>query len=897
MKTKREFFKKVVVFLLIIILLFSQQLFTAQANIPSPSQVITSTYYGGNGNDDIKGMTFASDGIVVVGAFNGTNPPVNTTIRTPLGTSVATGTKGFIAKFGLDGKSVQWFAPLPPNTLIPAEVVVDSQNAIYVTGLGYNGLVPLIAGFFPFQGAPDSTSDPFVAKFSADGATMLWGTFQTGGDDSKFEANNIALANGNQPVITGVGGNAGFVAKFSADGKSRVFYNAISNAGNSSGKIYDVAVNPVDFAVYVAGYFQLEANLQAPYLIAYNTNGVELWRNYAAKVDGETADSRARAVTVSKDGTSVFAALTADGGTTVLRRDPKAPYNNLNLTGAYQNSYGSGGGPASSFIGKYAADSGNFQDATFFHGTLSDGKTNSTTVTDIVVDVNGRVFVTGSTAFGLKMTSGAIRTAYTAFEGFLSVFSGDLSSLIYSTHLGSTGDDSGAAIALKIDAVAVGGKTNGTDFSTFAPVQAGSGGMQDGFLAVFSLPGSITPVTPGFFHTVTPERLYNSGNGAGAMSLNEVRSIKATGNAGVPNGATAILANLTAYNTTTGGYLAAFPSGTPVPFVSSLNWFRAGQQIANFALISLNASGSFDVTLGGPPGAKADIIVDIFGYVDGNATDGGILKTVTAVRLYDSRPTGNGIFGKEGEFTPGVKRSIQVTGGSSGVPTGVKAAVVNLTVAKGTLGGFFALYPSNLAQAPAVSSVNWRAVDNLNAVVGPADVANLAIVPLSPDGKLMLEMGGRPGSTAQAIVDVLGYIANDDGSGGKYAPVLPARLYDSRPNQPTTFGGAFNEQPLKNTQTRTTTVAGNLSVPIGVKAAVVRITRVFADDTAAGGNMVMFPGGSNPPSVSSVNFTFNPIRQVTGNLGIVTLSSDGKLTTRLDGANSHYILDLLGYIN
>jgi hypothetical protein len=894
-KINRDSFYIFFITLLILTLVFGNQLLTAQA-VPSPSQVITGTYYGGSGTDDIKGIAYAGDGIVVVGSFGGTNPPVNTTVRNPLGASVAAGTKGFVAKFGLDGKSLQWLAPFPPNTAIPAEVAVDSQNNIYLTGIASSGFAPLIAGFAPFQPNPDGTNDPFVAKLSADGSTLLWGTFQIGGDDGKFETNHIALASGNQPVITGTGGNAGFVAKFSADGKNRLFYTTMTNPGNPAGRVYDMAVNPVNDAVYVAGYFQIESQLQAPYLIAYNGSGTEIWRNYAVKVSGETADSRARAVTVSPDGLSVYAALTADGGTTVLRRDPKAPYNLLTLTGAYQNSYGSGGGANSSFIGKYAADSGNFQDATFFHAVLSDGKTNSTTISEIAVEANGQVAVTGSTAFGLKMTSGAIRTAYTAYEGFLTVLDAQLSRLDYSTHLGSSGDDTGTGVAVKSGKISVSGRTGGSDFSVFSPLQGSSGGGQDGFLAVFSMPGSATPVAPGYFHTVTPARLYNTGDGAGAISLGQIRNLKATGNAGIPNGATAILANLTAYNTTTGGYLTAFPSSTPVPFVSSLNWFRAGQQVANFAIIGLNASGSFDITLGGPGGAKADVIVDIFGYVDGNASGGGIFKPVNAVRLYDSRPTGTGILGKDGAFAPGVKRPVQVAG-NAGVPGGAKAAVVNLTVATGTLGGYFSLYPGDLAQAPIVSSANWRAADGFNNSVGPADVANLAIVPLSSDGRLMLEMGGRAGSTAHAIIDVLGYIADDDGSGGKYAPVTPARLYDSRPNQPTTFGGAFNEQPLQNTQTRTTTIAGNLDVPVGVKAAVVRITRVFVDDTAAGGNLVMYPGGGAVPNVSSVNFTFNPIRQVSGNLGIVTLSVDGKLTTRLSGATSHYVLDLLGYIS
>ena len=84
------------------------------------------------------------------------------------------------------------------------------------------------------------------------------------------------------------------------------------------------------------------------------------------------------------------------------------------------------------------------------------------------------------------------------------------------------------------------------------------------------------------------------------------------GRGGVPAGATAVIANLTATNTTSWGFLSAWPAGAPQPASSNLN-FLGGQSVPNLVMLKLGAGGQLSIANG--PGS-AHVIVDVMGYVN-----------------------------------------------------------------------------------------------------------------------------------------------------------------------------------------------------------------------------------------------------------------------------------------
>jgi hypothetical protein len=119
----------------------------------------------------------------------------------------------------------------------------------------------------------------------------------------------------------------------------------------------------------------------------------------------------------------------------------------------------------------------------------------------------------------------------------------------------------------------------------------------------------------------TPQRAYSSTDvGSGApLNQGETRTIQiASAVAGVPSNALAIVANLTVHSTISGGYLTAYPAGTPQPATSSINWSGTGLSIANGATIGLGPNGAIAIfaDAGVPAGSPAThVIVDVAGYV------------------------------------------------------------------------------------------------------------------------------------------------------------------------------------------------------------------------------------------------------------------------------------------
>ncbi len=154
-----------------------------------------------------------------------------------------------------------------------------------------------------------------------------------------------------------------------------------------------------------------------------------------------------------------------------------------------------------------------------------------------------------------------------------------------------------------------------------AVVKVGAGGRINLLMAeasadvIVDVLGSFGP-NGGKVTTITPERLVDSRSGAGTLARpfgdGEVRNVAIAGRGSVPANATAVIANLTATNTTAWGFLSAWPAGAPQPTSSNLN-FLAGQSVPNLVMLKLGAGGSLSIANG--PGS-ANVILDVMGYVN-----------------------------------------------------------------------------------------------------------------------------------------------------------------------------------------------------------------------------------------------------------------------------------------
>jgi hypothetical protein len=237
------------------------------------------------------------------------------------------------------------------------------------------------------------------------------------------------------------------------------------------------------------------------------------------------------------------------------------------------------------------------------------------------------------------------------------------------------------------------------------------------------------------FQPVVPVRVVDTRGGLGGPTFQaaESRDIDLS-KAGVPAGASAVVANVTATNAAAATYVTAWPSGGAMPTASNLN-VVPGQTVPNMVTVGLGANGH--ISLFNFAGTT-DLVVDVAGWY----TSG--FHAVTPARIADTR---NGQCGVR--LGPGETRQVAVTG-QAGVPADTAGAVaLNVTIVNPTANTYLTVWPSGTPQPTA---------SNLNALVGT--VPNMVTSGIGADGRVSVY---NFAGTADVIIDVAGWF---DGSGG-----------------------------------------------------------------------------------------------------------------------------------
>ncbi|MEV0410788.1 hypothetical protein AB0I68_08245 [Streptomyces sp. NPDC050448] len=236
-------------------------------------------------------------------------------------------------------------------------------------------------------------------------------------------------------------------------------------------------------------------------------------------------------------------------------------------------------------------------------------------------------------------------------------------------------------------------------------------------------------------------------------------------------------------------------------------------------------------------------------------------------RLLDTR---NGTGATQAKVAPYTSAHLKV-GGNGGIPAGVTAVVLNVTVTDTTSGGHVTAFADG-DDKPTTSNVNF---------VPGQTVPNLVIVPVGENGYVNLYNGGW--ESVDLIADVTGYFTQTSSSG--YTPLAPKRFVDTRNGTGTTMGqlagyGSFSTQ-----------ITGLGNVPAaGVTAVALNVT---VTNPKSDGHLTVYPGGQQAPTASNVNFTTG---QTIANSVIVPVGPDGKISVRNGGWNpADVIVDVVGY--
>jgi hypothetical protein len=283
--------------------------------------------------------------------------------------------------------------------------------------------------------------------------------------------------------------------------------------------------------------------------------------------------------------------------------------------------------------------------------------------------------------------------------------------------------------------------------------------------------------------------------------------------------------------------------------------------------------GTYPVTL---------TVTDLFGQTASTSvevtTAGSDYTAYGPTRLLDTR-SGIGAPTSPVPANGTVKIQVGGYGGSGGIPQGVTAVVLNITVTDAHGSGFITAYDDGDPNGiPSVSNVNYQPNQT---------VPNLAIVPVGVDGKVDLTNGGGLAGNVDLIADVTGYFTESAASG--YTSLTPDRLVDTRNGT-----GAPKAQVGQN---------GKIAVQIagadggqlpasGINAVALNVT---VTDTNGDGFLTAYQDGSPLPNASNVNYGKG---QTIANSVIVPVGSDGEIDITNSGGQAKgvdIVVDVVGY--
>ena len=242
-------------------------------------------------------------------------------------------------------------------------------------------------------------------------------------------------------------------------------------------------------------------------------------------------------------------------------------------------------------------------------------------------------------------------------------------------------------------------------------------------------------------------------------------------------------------------------------------------------------------------------------------------QALTPARILDTR-TGAGA--PRAPVGPGGQIDVPVTG-VGGVPTsGVAAVVLNVTATDVTAAeSFLTVFPTG-APRPLASSLNMLAGQT---------VPNLVVARVGAGGKVSIY--NNAGTTA-VVADVQGWYGVP-GAGGRYTPVAPARVLDTRNGTGGTVGKVAGGTSID------LDVRGVGGLPSTVGAVVLNVTATELD----GGDsfVTVYPAGVSRPLASNLNVTPG---QSVPNL-VVTATGDGRVTLYNNSGALHLIADVQGW--
>lgn len=372
------------------------------------SSLVYSTFLGGSGDDDSKGLFVDGAGSAyVTGNTRSSGYPVTVGAYDAF---YAAG-EAFVTKLSASGSSLLYSTFLGGTSEEWAyDVFADAAGNAYITGVTGSFNYPVTPGAYDttFNGGKDG----FVTKLSASGSSLLYSTFIGGSsafDEDRFEdsfvdaAGNVYVTgftgSSDYPVTAGAydttynGGWDAFVTKLSSSGSSLLYSTLFGGIGNdrATGVFVDDAGN-----AYITG----QAGTGYPVTPgAYDTtlDGGAFVTKLAA-----SGSSLAYSTFIGSSGVPM-GVFVDDVGNAHIAGSLNSPGHPV-TEGAYDTTYN---GLYDGFVTKLSATGSSLLYSTFLGSARDDS------IRDLSLDETGIVYLTGyTTSAGFPVTVGAYDTTH-----------------------------------------------------------------------------------------------------------------------------------------------------------------------------------------------------------------------------------------------------------------------------------------------------------------------------------------------------------------------------------------------------------------------------------------------------------------------------------------------------
>jgi hypothetical protein len=394
-----------------------QDAFVSKINAAGTA-LVYSTYLGGNGNEQARGVAADSAGNAYVTGFtNSTNFPTANAFDATIGSN---GDDAFVTKLNAAGSALVYSTYLggSDSAEFGEDITVDSAGSAYVTGSTFSIDFPTVN---PIQAANGGGStDAFVSKFNAAGSALVYSTYLGGGGNEIGEgltvdsagnayvtgdtaSTNFPTAN---PVQAASGGDQdAFVIKINAAGSALVYSTYLGGSAQDDGE--SIAVDSAGNAYVTGNTFSTNfptANalqpvhgggvIQDAFVTKLNAAGnAFVYSTYLGGTGGEIGFG----IAVDSAGNAYVA-----GGTGSLSSFPTA--NSLQCPS---------GGSQDAFLTKINAAGNAFVFSTYLGGAGTEN------ARGVALDSAGNAYIAGFTRSSNFPTVGAIQSA---FGGDASIF-------------------------------------------------------------------------------------------------------------------------------------------------------------------------------------------------------------------------------------------------------------------------------------------------------------------------------------------------------------------------------------------------------------------------------------------------------------------------------------------